>query len=189
MPAKKGAPQGKGKRPKSGKGKKEEVEDPAIVTLRKITEDLQAQNHELKETTTYYRDKLHAIVSLIIDCNVDNYKPEKGIALVDVPESDVIGMITGLTNHPGSMLKNYEIRLEELETRVTQLNIELARLIKLKAKMETGLKEMESMYTVEELRVQGKRLWYDACKSVYALSELYFFYFFISLCLFCLLRI
>ena len=162
----KGAP--KGKRPKSGKGKKEPVEDPVVTAIRKVNDEINAQNAELRDSVAYYRAKLHAVVAHVIDCNVDNYKPAKGIDLVDVPESDVMSMITSITHHPGSMAHTYETRIEELETRVTQLNVELARLLKLKLKVENGLKDMEEMYTVEDLRVQGKRLWYDCCEYPYS---------------------
>ncbi|GFN97747.1 hypothetical protein PoB_002425300 [Plakobranchus ocellatus] len=162
--SKKGAP--KGKRPPSGKkGKKEDVEDALILELKKSNEEFKEQNLVLKDSVTYYRDKLHSVVQHVLDVNVDNYKPEKGICLVDVPEADVKSMITNLTIMPGSSLHSYEVRLEELETRITQLNEELAKLLRLKLKVESGLHEMERMSSLEDLKVQGKRLWYDCCST------------------------
>ncbi|GFS11606.1 hypothetical protein ElyMa_003090700 [Elysia marginata] len=161
--SKKGAP--RGKRPPSGKkGKKEDVEDAFILQLKKSNEELKEQNSVLKDSVAYYRDKLHAVVQHVLDVNVDGYKPEKGICLVDVPETDVKSMITNLTIMPGSSLHSYEVRLEELETRITQLNGELAKLLRLKLKLEAGLRDMDGMTSVEDLKVQGKRLWYDCCK-------------------------
>lgn len=162
--SKKGAP--RGKRPPSGKkGKKEDVEDAFILQLKKSNEELKDQNSVLKDSVAYYRDKLHAVVQHVIEVNVDDYKPEKGICLVDVPEADVKSMITNLTIMPGSSLHSYEVRLEELETRITQLNGELAKLLRLKLKLEGGLHDMERMASVEDLKVQGKRLWYDSCST------------------------
>ncbi|RUS76107.1 hypothetical protein EGW08_016138 [Elysia chlorotica] len=162
--SKKGAP--RGKRPPSGKkGKKEDVEDALILQLKKSNEELKDQNTVLKDSVAYYRDKLHAVVQHVLDVNVDDYKPEKGICLVDVPETDVKSMITNLTVMPGSSLHSYEVRLEELETRITQLSGELAKLVRLKLKVEAGLRDMESMRSVEDLKVQGKRLWYDCCST------------------------
>ena len=62
------------------------------------------------------------------------------------------------------IIHGLQVRLEELETRITQLNGELAKLLRLKLKVESGLRDMEQMSSVEDLRVQGKRLWYDCCK-------------------------
>ncbi|XP_059162385.1 uncharacterized protein LOC131945793 [Physella acuta] len=164
--SKKGAPNVKSKRPVSGKkGKKEEVEDPMIAILRKLNDDLHAENSSLKESSSLYHDKLQSIIQHVIDINVDNFKPEEGTDIIDLPLVDITRMITNLTITSGSSLRSYEVRLEELETRVTQLNGELAKLLKLKLKVENGLKDMELMYKVEDLRVQAKRLWYDCCST------------------------
>lgn len=168
--SKKGAP--KGKRVGSGKKGKKEVDDPILTSLVRSNEELKEKNAELQESVTYYRDKLHAIVQHVIDVNVDEYKPVKGILFVDIPESDVTTMITNLTITPGSSLRAYEVRLEELETRITQISCELAKLLKLKLKSENGLREMEGLYTAEELKVQAKRLWYDSCKSYFSLLSI-----------------
>ena len=106
--SKKGAP--RGKRPPSGKkGKKEDVEDALIIQLKKSNEEFKSENSALKDSVAYYRDKLHAVVQHVLDVNVDDYKPEKGICLVDVPETDVKSMITNLTVMPGSSLHTYEV--------------------------------------------------------------------------------
>ena len=69
------------------------------------------------------------------------------------------------------LLPLVQVRLEELETRITQLNGELAKLLRLKLKVEAGLRDMERMGSVEDLKVQGKRLWYDCCKCLIATDE------------------
>lgn len=163
MASKKSAPKGK-RSPSGKKGKKEEIEDPIITFLKKTTEDLREENATLKASLSTYQEKLQVITQQIIDVNFDNYKAPQDIALVDIPLADILTIITNLTITPGNKLHSYELQIEELETRVTQLNSELAKLIKLKLKLENGLKDMDRMYTVEDLKVQAKRLWYDCCK-------------------------
>uniref|UniRef100_A0A2C9LA31 Death domain-containing protein n=1 Tax=Biomphalaria glabrata TaxID=6526 RepID=A0A2C9LA31_BIOGL len=164
MTSKKSAPKGK-RSPSGKKGKKEEIEDPIITFLKKTTEDLREENATLKASLSTYQEKLQVITQQIIDVNFDNYKAPQDIALVDIPLADILTIITNLTITPGNKLHSYELQIEELETRVTQLNSELAKLIKLKLKLENGLKDMDRMYTVEDLKVQAKRLWYDCCND------------------------
>ncbi|KAH9518369.1 hypothetical protein Btru_016547 [Bulinus truncatus] len=164
MASKKGALKGK-RTPSGKKGKKEEIEDPIITFLKKTAEDLREENATLKSSLSTYSEKLKSITQQVIDVNFDNYKPPPDIDLIDIPLSDISTIITNLTITPGNKLHSYELQLEELETRVTQLNNELAKLIKLKIKLENGLKDMERMYAVEDLKVQAKRLWYDCCTT------------------------
>ncbi|KAK0058464.1 nuclear distribution protein nudE-like 1 [Biomphalaria pfeifferi] len=164
MASKKSAPKGK-RSPSGKKGKKEEIEDPIITFLKKTTEDLREENATLKASLSTYQEKLQVITQQIIDVNFDNYKAPQDIALVDIPLADILTIITNLTITPSNKLHSYELQIEELETRVTQLNSELAKLIKLKLKLENELKDMDRMYTVEDLKVQAKRLWYDCCTT------------------------
>ncbi|CAL1533207.1 unnamed protein product [Lymnaea stagnalis] len=163
MSAKKGAP--KSKRPTSGKkGKKEEIEDPIIAFLKRAADELREENTSLKESAASYHDKLHDVIQHVLAVNVDNYKLPEGCNLVDIPVPDIATMLSNLTVS-GTSLHSYELRLEELETRITQLNNELAKLLKLKLKIENELKDMERMYSVEDLKVQAKRMWYDCCTT------------------------
>lgn len=164
MSAKSGSSRAKKAASAKKRGNKEEPEDPAFAQLRMLNEDLQKENSSLKETTAHYHQKLQAIIQHVLDINVDNYKPGEGLSLVDIPESDITTLVTNLTIAPSSCVHGFEVRLEELETRLTHMNIELAKLLKLKLKIEKGLKDMEKMYTVEDLKVNAKRMWYDSCK-------------------------
>lgn len=162
-------PRSKAKRPDSEKkiAKKEEAEDPIIAELKAENEALQSQNAVLQESVNYCHNKLNAIVQHVVNNNIDNYEPAVDTPLIDIPESEVTRMVTNLNMAATSMFQHYESRIEQLQGRLAQMSRELARLLALKVRTETGLHDMQKMATMDELKVAAKRLWFKSCKYIF----------------------
>lgn len=80
----------------------------------------------------------------------------------EVSEQEVIEMIDRLI--PVEKNESLESRIEELETRITLLNGELGKLLKLKLNLEAGLKQLGSCTDLDTMRQTVRHLWLQSCE-------------------------
>ena len=144
------------------KGPKKEELIKANAELSLDVEKLSAENQRLK-----------AILSAVIDKFVENSKI-KGVVvppevdnpdLSEIPVESMVDVTERLTaeSHKSSTL---EFRMEELETRVTHLNMELAKMVRLRIGLENGLDDMmDSCHTVDAFQAHTRDLLTDISKS------------------------
>ncbi|XP_067681620.1 uncharacterized protein [Haliotis asinina] len=132
--------------------------------LREQVTTLQTENEEMKE-------KLRILTLRLVEAGKQRGNEmdfDTNCDILEIPLLELLAVIAELNRNgvkTGShKLKDFdENRLEELETRVTLLNTELAKLFKLKLKIENGLQSMDRCQDVGELRKKAKYLWYESC--------------------------
>ncbi|XP_046557944.1 uncharacterized protein LOC124267114 [Haliotis rubra] len=132
--------------------------------LREQVITLQTENEEMKE-------KLRILTLRLVEAGKQRGSEmdfDTNCDILEIPLLELLAVIADLNGNEvktGShQLKDFdENRLEELETRVTLLNTELAKLFKLKLKVENGLQNMDRCQDVGELRKKAKYLWYESC--------------------------
>ena len=96
----------------------------------------------------------------------------------EVSEQEVIEMIDRLILVEKN--ESLESRLEELETRITLLNGELGKLLKLKLNLESGLKQLDSCKDLDTMRQTAKYLWLQSCELT---SPSVFVYIYVRTCM------
>ncbi|ESO92040.1 hypothetical protein LOTGIDRAFT_233305 [Lottia gigantea] len=130
-------------------------------------EELTKENQRLKVTIDYMQDentklkeKLEKIADRLIN-NVDkseyNFKVYKSLS--DISVEEFTAMISDITSKKEKKGEHYlESRIEEVETRLTQMSGEFAKLIQLKMRLENGLEDIENCYCIETTRQKARSL-------------------------------
>ncbi|XP_046373056.1 uncharacterized protein LOC124146684 [Haliotis rufescens] len=132
--------------------------------LREQVTTLQTENEQIKE-------KLRTLTLRLVEAGRQSGNEmdfDANCDILEIPMIELLAVIAEL-NRNGVKTRSHkskdfdENRLEELETRVTLLNTELAKLFKLKLKVENGLQDLDRCRDDGELRKKAKYLWYESC--------------------------
>ncbi|KAL3873443.1 hypothetical protein ACJMK2_036559 [Sinanodonta woodiana] len=129
-----------------------------IADLQQSVENLSEENQELKAT-----------VQALIDKFIENGKI-KGVRIPkeiinpdvsEIPRDSLVNLAEMLTaeSHKSNTMEG---RVEELETRITHLNMELAKLLHTRLALENGLEELCECSTLNGARAKAKQLIYEA---------------------------
>jgi len=155
---------------KSSQRKEKEKKDtgPTKDELIEANTELSAEVEELSTENQV----LKATISSVIDKLIENAKI-KGVKIPQVLDQPNVAEI------PADVLVNFaekltaesrkndtmEFRVEELETRITHLNFELAKLLRSRVNMENGLDELINDCTsFDEVQKKARDLWRDIRK-------------------------
>lgn len=148
--------------------------------VSKQEEKLLIQNTELQskvETLTtenkQLKDKLQSVSRRIIEeaknKGFELSEDEKNMTILDVPSDSLLALIHYLVHGKGKHRQRgtADTRLEELETRITHLNMELAKLLRTRLDLENGLEEIQECETLAEVQSKAKTLLYEARRYIY----------------------
>lgn len=123
--------------------------------LCREVEALNEENQLLKNTVTAVIDKL------IENAKIKGIKIPRDIEnpnVTEIPADSLVSLTEKMTaeSHKSNTV---EYRVEELETRITHLNTELAKLLRTRVNVENGLDEMlNDCDNVEDIKVKAKEL-------------------------------
>ena len=147
------------------KGPSKEELKKANEELYKEVEKLNGENQILKSTVTAIIDKL-----------IENSKV-KGIDIpeeiytanvCEIPSNSLVDLTEQLTaEEPKS--HTVEGRIEELETRITHLNMELAKLLRTRINLENGLDELIESPNLDTAKLKAKELITEISKYNFSL--------------------
>lgn len=145
-------------------------------------EELKKLNVELSkelETLTAENQVLKATVSAVIDKLIENAKI-KGVDVPDeiynpnvseIPTESIVDLTEQVTAEP---LKSntMEGRVEELETRITHLNMELAKLLRTRINVENGLDDVIETDNLETAIVKARELKMEISKYKFHVMDI-----------------
>ncbi|XP_060570587.1 uncharacterized protein LOC132728898 [Ruditapes philippinarum] len=137
------------------KGPSKEELIKANAELCREVESLNEENQLLKSTITSVIDKL------IENAKIKGIKIPREIENPDVTEipSECLVALTEKMTAESHKSNTMEYRVEELETRITHLNTELAKLLRTRVNVENGLDEiLNDCDNVDEIKVKAREL-------------------------------
>lgn len=123
--------------------------------LCREVESLNEENQLLKSTVTAVIDKL------IENAKIKGIKIPKEIENPDVTEipAESLVMLTEKMTAESHKSNTMEYRVEELETRITHLNTELAKLLRTRVNVENGLDEiLNDCDNIDDIKIKAKDL-------------------------------
>jgi hypothetical protein len=124
--------------------------------LKKNFEAAQKENAKL-------RWRIYEITKKVMDtANPTPFRTGKEKDPGDVSEVELFDMLDTLV--PIEHNVSLEARLEELETRITLLNGEVGKLLKLKMSMENSLRGLDTCRDLEDMRRTVRTLWLQSCE-------------------------
>ncbi|KAL4237322.1 hypothetical protein ACF0H5_002040 [Mactra antiquata] len=131
----KASQRGKDKNKEKDKGPTREELTEANAELCREVEELNEENQKLKFTVSAVIDKL------IENAKIKGVKPPKQVENPDVTSIPLDSLINFTEKVTAESRKSdtMEYRVEELETRITHLNMELAKLLRTRVHVENGL--------------------------------------------------
>lgn len=141
--------------------KHDKPKGPSKEELKKVNADLYREI----EVLTAENQVLKATVSAVIDKLIENAKI-KGVDITneiynpnvsEIPTDSIVDL-TEKTTKEQPRSHTMEGRVEELETRITHLNMELAKLLRTKINIENGLDEVIEMDDLNTAKVKAKEL-------------------------------
>ncbi|XP_053399450.1 uncharacterized protein LOC128557027 [Mercenaria mercenaria] len=137
------------------KGPSKEEIIKANTELCREVESLNEENQLLKSTVTAVIDKL------IENAKIKGIKVSKVIEnpnVTEIPAESLVALTEKMTAESRKS-DTMEYRVEELETRITHLNTELAKLLRTRVNVENGLDEiLNDCDNVDEIKVKTKEL-------------------------------
>jgi len=149
-------------RSSSQKGKVKD-KGPSKQEISQVNEELSLEVEQL----TAENQLLKSILGIVIDKLVENARI-KGVNVpvevenahvTEIPLDSLVAFTEHLTAEPPKT-NSMEFRVEELETRVTHLNTELAKLLRTRLYVENGLGEIldDQDYNVEKIKLKARDL-------------------------------
>lgn len=143
-----------------------------LISKEKL-EDLTNQNEKLQKTIQTYkeengqlRDKVEYLGKKIVE-----YGQSKGYKLLEEENSklpfnvsveNLNKILDFIINGDKRKKKGpVELRVEELETRITHLNMELAKMVQLRLSLENGLEDIEFCETLVDAKTKARFLLYE----------------------------
>ena len=143
---------------------KEKLED-----LTTQNEDLQKTVQKCKEENSALKEKVEYLSNKIVE-----YGQSKGYKLplvenskspLDLSKENLNQILDFITNGDKRKKKGpVELRVEELETRITHLNMELAKMVQLRLSLENGLEDIEFCETLVDAKTKARFLLYELSK-------------------------
>lgn len=98
----------------------------------------------------------------------DLEKEHQGQPCFDVPIDSVLKLLNNLAYKQEVVKKrkrgSVESRVEELETRITHLNMEVAKLIQLRLTLEHGLEDIQDSNSLKDIKEKARFLLFEARK-------------------------
>lgn len=149
----KASQRGRDKHKEKGPTKDELVQ--ANAELCREVEILNEENQKLKSIVSAVIDKL------IENAKIKGVKPPRQVENPDVTTIPLDSLVNFTDKMTAESRKNdtMEYRVEELETRVTHLNMELAKLLRTRVNVESGLDELlNDCDSVEKMKLKTQDL-------------------------------
>lgn len=141
-----------------------------LEELTNENEELQKTIQRYKEENSQLRDKVEYLSKKIME-----YGKSKGYELsteeklklpLNVSVENLNKMLDLITNGDKRKKKGpVELRVEELETRITHLNMELAKMVQLRLSLENGLEDIEFCEMLVDAKTKARFLLYELSKS------------------------
>lgn len=158
-------------RSSSQKSKDKVKEGPSREEISRANEKLSTEIEDL----TSENQLLKSIVGAVVDKLVENAKI-KGISIpaeidnphvTEIPVDSLVAFTEKLTGEAPKS-NTMEFRVEELETRITHLNTELAKLLRTRVYVENGLDEIvNDEDNMEKVRLKARDLLREISKFFY----------------------
>ncbi|CAH1791263.1 unnamed protein product [Owenia fusiformis] len=161
---------------KKGKKKKEKPLTPKqmkklIAEQVKELEELRVSVANLTTENTDLKEKLELIIrKLVNNIDVEQFEIEKTTPTTEIKMDTIIDMMTKLItrfNYRGRM----ETRIEELESKLTHQNNQVARLVQRNLAIENGLCEMSLCYDFDELHRRISHLQLETSEALTPLGD------------------
>lgn len=147
-----------------------------LISKEKL-EELTNQNEKLQKTIQTYkeengqlRDKVEYLSKKIVEYGQSKgYKSmsevENSKMPLNVSVENLNQILDFITNGDKRKKKGpVELRVEELETRITHLNMELAKMVQLRLSLENGLEDIEFCETLVDAKTKARFLLYELSK-------------------------
>lgn len=144
-------------RPKSGKVKKEKPKPPKvqIKELTEQNEQLTLELDTLRNEANILRDRLTSVNSRMTAATEEKILLRNGITNctnpVDIPAEALINLIDRLIVKRQIQDVSVESRVEDLESRLTQMSFEVARMTKKTYAYECGLDDLKKCSNLEQV--------------------------------------
>jgi SMC interacting uncharacterized protein involved in chromosome segregation len=141
-------------------------------------EELTSENEELQKTIQRYKEENSQLRDKVeyLATKITEYGKSKGYELSDaeklklplnVSVENLNKILDLITNGDKRKKKGpVEVRVEELETRITHLNMELAKMVQLRLTLENGLEDIEFCETLVDAKTKARFLLYELSKSL-----------------------
>ncbi|KAK6181549.1 hypothetical protein SNE40_009380 [Patella caerulea] len=129
--------------------------------LKKTIDILKAENLTMKH-------KLDRVIERLVSyVDEDDYDFSSCVSYLDISLEDMLAMISDITSTKDSNRQEHylETRIEEVETRITQISTEFAKLVQLKLRMENGLNEIKGCQRIDEIKQIAASLSYDSART------------------------
>ena len=145
-------------RPKSGKKKKEKPKPPKvqIKELTEQNEQLTLQLETVKNENNGLKDRLIAVNSRIVGATEEKYLLRNGVkndtSLEYIPAEALIEFMDKLIVKRKVQDTSVEARVEDLESRITQMAFDLARITKKSYAYECGLDIIKKCSSLSEVK-------------------------------------
>lgn len=147
-------------------------EDPPASqrTLDRVTKErdelrknLDAAHKDNEAVKSKLRNVIEKIFSTVNRGQIYSPVSPKENDAADVPEEDIAAMLNNLC--PIEKNESLEARIEELETRITLVDGELGKLLRLKHNTETELYKLVSCLDLDRMRDTIRYLWLQSCAT------------------------
>nr|XP_022330234.1 nuclear distribution protein nudE-like 1 [Crassostrea virginica]XP_022330235.1 nuclear distribution protein nudE-like 1 [Crassostrea virginica]XP_022330236.1 nuclear distribution protein nudE-like 1 [Crassostrea virginica]XP_022330238.1 nuclear distribution protein nudE-like 1 [Crassostrea virginica]XP_022330239.1 nuclear distribution protein nudE-like 1 [Crassostrea virginica] len=136
-------------------------------------EELTTQNEDLQKTVQKCKEENGALKEKVeyLSKKIMEYGQSKGYQLpvvenskspLDLSKENLNQILDFITNGDKRKKKGpVELRVEELETRITHLNMELAKMVQLRLSLENGLEDIEFCETLVDAKTKARFLLYE----------------------------
>lgn len=149
--------------------KEQLIQKEKLEELTIQNEDLQKTVQKCKEENGALKEKVEYLSKKIVE-----YGQSKGYQLpvvenskspLDLSKENLNQILDFITNGDKRKKKGpVELRVEELETRITHLNMELAKMVQLRLSLENGLEDIEFCETLVDAKTKARFLLYELSK-------------------------
>ncbi|KAK3093478.1 hypothetical protein FSP39_016242 [Pinctada imbricata] len=136
-----------------------------IEQLTNENEEMVQKIDSLSRENKDLRKNLDSLATTLLeDAQIKGYGfPRDNISINDLAIEDLLDIVNFLA-HRRDKKKNgpVENRIEELETRITHLNMELAKMLKTRLRLESGLEDILESHNLDTAKTKARFMLYEA---------------------------
>ena len=138
-----------------------------LEQLTTDNEELESRVENLTKEKRELKKRLDSLATTLVeDAEIKGYefqKDDTSLSPNELTNDTLLDIINFLAHRRDKKKKGpVENRIEELETRITHLNMELAKMLKVRLKLENGLDDIQNCGSLEEAKSKARFMMFEA---------------------------